>query len=81
MLTLATSSVEFETSVKSAAGTVEIAVSMAKDPAAGKLTLTTITSNLAAALQSNQLFLVASDPTTLATGQPAGNGAVLVSVT
>ncbi|HJQ02749.1 MAG TPA: hypothetical protein VJ851_14210 [Jatrophihabitans sp.] len=45
---------------------------------AGPLTMQQITGNLAAALQSNQLFLVASDPSTLAAVPPANNGTVQI---
>ena len=45
---------------------------------AGPVTLGKVTGNLAAALQSNQLFLVASDPTTLAATPPADHGAVQI---
>jgi len=42
---------------------------------AGAIELIGITPELAAALQSNQLFLVASEPKTLAQGQPSASGA------
>jgi hypothetical protein len=41
---------------------------------AGAIELMGVTAELATALQSNQLFLVASDPTTLATTQPSAGG-------
>jgi hypothetical protein len=57
-------------------GTV-VNLTLALSPA-GPLVLRQVTANLAAALQSSQLFLVASDPATLCAAQPPDGGPVQI---